>query len=40
MNAATFYRAIYMTLFRMNEHHWRYRVVTPANSNTPGGEAA
>ena len=39
MTNAKFYFCIYMTLFRMNERHWRYRVVTPANNNT-GGEAA
>ncbi len=25
------YRAIYMTLWRMNERHWRWQVSTPAN---------
>ena len=39
MTHGEFYHAIAMTIWRMNERHWRYRVVTPANSNT-GGEAA
>lgn len=39
MNAATFYHAIYMTIWRIDRRHYGYRVVTPANNNT-GGEAA
>ena len=25
------YRAIYMSMWRMNERHWRFRVATPGN---------
>lgn len=28
------YRAIYMSLWRMNERHWRFRVATPSNINS------
>lgn len=31
------YRAIYMSLWRMNERHWRFRVATPGNINSARG---
>lgn len=31
------YRAIYMSMWRMNERHWRYAVATPCNINSARG---
>lgn len=39
MNAADFYRALYMTIWRLNERHDLRRVTPPANdawSSPPG----
>lgn len=34
MNAADFYRALYMTIWRLNERHDLRRPRTPGNDNT------